>query len=288
MDIEDWYHLAYLDRSQCDVRYSMLDGLEVFLDVLARHHAPASVFCTGEIAASIAPQLRTMLRQGHDIGSHTESHVRPLLLSIDQFDAELETSKRKLEDILGTAVPGFRAPCFSLDDARLERVIRAGHLYDSSRMAFRGNPMYGQLRLESFEKVHPFVFRRGDFFEFQMSTLTVAGKAVPVSGGGYLKSLPWWLMGSLIERYLKDHVLYVLYVHPYELSRRRAPVLPHGLGALKKQRLRVGLGSVEAKLERLIRMLKAQGFAFTTFATLRERLLAADGSQRLTAGRQAC
>ena len=32
IDVEDWYHLDYFDRSACDVSQSLLDGLDVYVD----------------------------------------------------------------------------------------------------------------------------------------------------------------------------------------------------------------------------------------------------------------
>ncbi len=275
MDIEDWYHVGYLDRGTCDERYSMLDGLDVYLELLARHGVRSSFFCTGDVAPSLASRLRDIHHAGHEVGSHTETHRRPLELSVTEFDAELSTSKRKLEDLLGAAVAGFRAPAFSLDDARLARVREAGFLYDSSKIAFRGNPMYGTIRLDGFEQVRPFVFRDGEFVEFEMSTVRVLGQVLPVSGGGYLRLLPWWLMRSLVRKHLATQTLYTLYIHPYELSRRAAPPRPRGLGWTADRRFRTGLGGVEAKLDRLVAELVDHDFAFTTFQELRDGIVAA-------------
>ena len=34
MDIEDWYHLDYFNSNQCDRKYSMLDGIDVYREIL--------------------------------------------------------------------------------------------------------------------------------------------------------------------------------------------------------------------------------------------------------------
>src|SRR3989442_648447 len=36
MDVEDWYHLDYFHRPSCDASCSLLDGLDVYLELLAR------------------------------------------------------------------------------------------------------------------------------------------------------------------------------------------------------------------------------------------------------------
>ena len=33
IDVEDWYHLDYFNREECDTSYSMLVGLDVYIDI---------------------------------------------------------------------------------------------------------------------------------------------------------------------------------------------------------------------------------------------------------------
>ena len=44
MNIEDWYHLDYFDSSKCDKNYSLLDGINVYRDILQKHNIPSSFF----------------------------------------------------------------------------------------------------------------------------------------------------------------------------------------------------------------------------------------------------
>jgi polysaccharide deacetylase family protein (PEP-CTERM system associated) len=278
MDIEDWYHLDYFERGRCDQSYSMLDGLEVYLEFLEHRGLSSSFFWTGELAGSMAPLLRQMKKAGHDIGSHTYTHRRPLTLSSNEFGMELDLSKRTLEDIVGAEVEGFRAPCFSLDDEGLSQVVRAGYRYDSSRIALRDNRRVGRLELQAFRRERDGVFCDGDFFEFELPTQPVLGRNIPVSGGGYLRLLPWTVMRAMVEAYLESHSTYFLYIHPFELSRLPPPPRQNGLGWFRDRRFRGGLGRVEGKLKALVDLLMSRGFEFTTFSKLRRALLLeADG-----------
>ena len=106
------------------------------------------------------------------------------------------------------------------------------------------------------------------FHEFEVSTLPVLGKRLPVSGGGYLRIAPWAIMRPLIQAYVNRNPLYVLYIHPFELSPRPLPATAAKLPY--PQRLRFGLGraGVARKLEKLVRLLKDDGFSFVTFRDL--------------------
>ena len=42
LDVEDWYHLDYFDRTKCNVNYSLLDGLDVYVEILNSLSLPSS------------------------------------------------------------------------------------------------------------------------------------------------------------------------------------------------------------------------------------------------------
>jgi polysaccharide deacetylase family protein (PEP-CTERM system associated) len=275
MDVEDWYHLDYFDRSACDTSASSLDGLDVYADLIAQQAVPSSFFVLGELAAALRQPLTALAAAGHDIGSHGGGHVRPLTMTPAAFAGDVRRAKDVLEDVLGRAATGYRAPCFSLDRARLDVLRECGHLYDSSRIDFRHHRLYGTLDMTGYARVSPNVYRDGSFFEFEVSTLDIAGRTLPVAGGGYIRILPWWLMHRLIDRYLRDNALYVLYIHPFELSRRGTPVEPPGASLATRLRYRAGRSSVADRLRELIDLLRARGFSFTTFSALRNELLSA-------------
>ena len=201
LDIEDWYHLDYFSKKKSDREYSMLDGLDVYRETLASHNILSSYFVLGEIAQPLKTTLREISDQGNDIGSHGLGHQRPLTMGTDAFKFEARSCKENLEDILGKPVMGYRAPCFSLDRKRLDILIDAGFKLDSSRIKFGNHPLYGDLNLDGFQKKSQAIYSSGDFFEFEVSTLPIFGKQIPVSGGGYLRIFPWGIMERLIKKY---------------------------------------------------------------------------------------
>ena len=150
LDIEDWYHLDYFSGKECDRSYSMLDGLDVYREILESYDIPSSYFVLGEIADSLKTNLKELSEQGNDIASHGWGHVRPLTMEVVPFESEIKASKEKLENIIGKQVMGYRAPCFSLDRERLDIVNKVGYKIDSSRIKFTNHPLYGDLNLDGF------------------------------------------------------------------------------------------------------------------------------------------
>lgn len=274
MDIEDWYHLEYFDHSACDRSQSLLDGIHVYRDFLARYGIHSSFFVLGELINPLKNVLFELAMDGHDVGVHGWDHTLPMKMTIDEFSRDLRRSKKELENIIQTLVQGYRAPCFSLNRDRLDQVHAVGFEYDSSRILFSMHPLYGSLDLDGYLKLSPNIYRNDTFFEFQVSSHPFVGRNFPVSGGGYIRIFPWILMRRLINSYLQQNELYVLYIHPFELSPQSSPNLPTGTRWSTRIRFKLGRSSVIGKLSALIDLLMANEFRFITFSMLRKELLA--------------
>ena len=210
LDVEDWYHLDYFDRHQCDTKNSLLDGLDVYVELLDSLSLPSSFFVLGEIAERKVHFFQDLIKAGHDVGSHGWNHKRPMTLSINEFRADLYRSVEIMKEINGERGFGYRAPCFSLDRERLDIVRDCGFAYDSSRIEFGNHPLYGSIDMSGYENLSKMVYQSGNFMEFEATTLTILGKKIPISGGGYLRMFPWLIMKRLIKKYLKNNDLYVL------------------------------------------------------------------------------
>lgn len=273
MDIEDWYHLDYFRDKDCNKSCSLLDGINRFQEIIESYCIPASFFVVGELINVLSGTLRRLDTKGHDLAVHGWNHTRPITMNPQSFRVDVDRSKKELEDALGRRIIGYRAPCFSMDRERLDILREVGFKYDSSRILFGEHPLYKEINLDGFEEMSSNIFRLDNFFEFQVSTLKLGQKHIPVSGGGYLRIFPWALTRKLLNRYLDTDEFYVLYIHPFELSSKPNPPFP--AKAAIKDRLRFGLGrsTVSTKLNSLVRLLKSYGFKFTTFSSLREQIL---------------
>ena len=180
---------------------------------------------------------------------------------------------KPLIEINNKPILGYRAPCFSLDRERLEVVKKAGYMYDSSKIDFGIHPLYENINMTNFNQIQNNIYESDSFIEFEVSTKKFLGKNIPLSGGGYLRLLPWYISKKLIEAYLNSGDLYVLYIHPFELSSALNPLFPTESKWHTKFRFGMGRNTVAAKLSKLIMILKENGYRFTTFSSLRKELL---------------
>ena len=269
MDVEDWYHLYYF-AGKADESYSMMDGFGNYVELLNRNDIKTTFFVLSELADKYKEEIRYAASCGHEIACHGKTHKRPLDLAPAQFESEITEAKAKLEDLVGREVIGYRAPCYGIDNERYDIVRKVGFKYSSSKMNVEGHPLYGEIDLSEFDQPINGIYTKDGMTEFALSTQKVLGKNIAVSGGGWIRLLPWGtLMKPLIKKYLSKDNTYTLYIHPFELSEREMPKV-EGTGFLTNVRARRGLGKVEGRIEQLIKMLGENGYTVVTFNELCE------------------
>ena len=264
MDIEDWHQLYYF-LGKADTNYSMLDGFVNYVDLLNRFDIKTTFFTLSDVADGIKDELKYAVSCGHEIACHGKSHTRPIDFTPEQFREEISEAKSKLEDIVGQEVIGYRAPCYGIDNERYDIVREVGFKYSSSKMDVSGHPLYGELDLNDFDNPMQGIYTKDGMTEFALSTQPILGKDIAVSGGGWIRLLPWsCVMKPLIKKHIKSAQTYTLYIHPFELSKREMPKVPD-TGLLTNIRARRGLGKVDKRIEQLIGMLQKKDFEFVPF-----------------------
>jgi polysaccharide deacetylase family protein (PEP-CTERM system associated) len=273
MDIEDWYHLEYFQRN--GPRHgSMLDGIDRFAAVLQEERVPATFFTVGELTQTLAPDLRQLAAAGHEIAAHGPDHGLLRGVDADDFEVRLRGHKYELEDAVGVPVTGYRAPCFSMERDKLDRLEGLGFRYDSSWIDFDQHPLYGRMDLSDWSVVRPGIHRSpsGGLVEFKVPTIRMLGRQWPVAGGAYFRLLPFAVTAGLVSRYLQNHDTYVFYIHPFECSAVPAPAYPPATSMTTRLRFQVGRSRTLGRVRALIRMMRQQGFSFSTFDAVAKRV----------------
>lgn len=275
VDLEEWYHLDYLKGYPCrESRVRVVPQIFDFLDMLDEEGVKVTFFCVAEIAAENAGILREILRRGHAIGCHGLDHELLTNKDLDTFVEETRRARDMIEAAAGARVTGYRASCFTMERDKLEALRELGFTYDSSKIRFAQHPLYRNLDLAGFERPDDLVYREGDFTEYEIPTLELMGYSIPISGGGYMRLFPFWLLRMLLSLYERKHENFTIYVHPFELTALPLP-LPEGLGRATRFRCLVGRKRNLKKLRKVIRWLKKRGARFTTLEQdRRERGLA--------------
>lgn len=264
VDLEEWYHLDYLDTETCrGTGVRVVPQIFDFLDMLDDEGVKATFFCVGDIAEENADILRELLRRGHSLGCHGWDHTLLTDKSVEQFLEETRMARDAIEAAAGTKITGYRASCFTMERDKLEALRAMGFQYDSSKICFSQHPLYRNLDMTGYYNVEDLIYVREGFVEYEIPTLDIMKWSIPISGGGYLRLFPFWLLRLLLGRYAKDHGNFTIYVHPFELTPMPLP-LPKDLGFGTKFRCLVGRRGNLKKLRRVIRWLNRRGARFIT------------------------
>ena len=138
VDIEEWYHLEYLDSVEEDrQRVKMVPAVFNLLDLLDEYSIKTVFFVLADIAEEYFDILCEIKDRGHEIGWHGYDHRLLHEMSDEEFSYKAREAKEKLEKLLGKGIAkGYRASCFSLNRSKLDVLKNLGYVYDSSYIRF--------------------------------------------------------------------------------------------------------------------------------------------------------
>ena len=192
--------------------------------------------------------VRDIVARGHELASHGHAHLRASEQSRDEFRADVEGARRRLEDIGSVAVRGYRAPSFSIGRGNLwafDCIAEAGYAYSSSVYPVR-HDHYGM------PDAPRFAYRtHNGLLELPITTTRLLTRNLPAGGGGYFRLLPYRASRWAIERVNRvDRQPAIFYFHPWEMDADQPR--PSGLPAKSRFRHYHNLQRMEPRLGRLL------------------------------------
>jgi polysaccharide deacetylase family protein (PEP-CTERM system associated) len=255
IDVEDWFQVENLrkgiGRESWNTQFLRVHrNIDLMLEILARQSTIATFFVLGWIAEHAPSVVRHITAQGHEVACHGYGHQLLYDLTPDEFRCDIRRAKALLEDLVGRAVIGYRAPSFSITDWSLEILIDEGFKYDSSLFPVIMHDRYGKLGFGRSD-VGPIREIRPGFYEVLLSCYSFLSANIPWAGGGYFRAIPYPVFCRGIRRIIADSGLYCFYIHPWELDPRQPRVT--GIGRFHRIRHYINLAKTEERFERLLR-----------------------------------
>ncbi|MCK5012754.1 MAG: DUF3473 domain-containing protein [Candidatus Omnitrophica bacterium] len=223
IDLEEWFQVTnfekVINRSDWE-RYPLRASnvMSILLDIFAEHNVRATFFTLGWVAQRYPKLIRRIHQAGHEIASHGYDHRLVTTMTPSEFRAQLLQSKDILEQILSSAVNGYRAPSYSFCNDTywvVDELLEAGFLFDSSIFPF-GPRRHPKLCVSRFPCLLP--GKKGDLAEYPLSTLDWGGLNVPIAGGGYFRLLPYNIIWMGIRRLNYQRKAAIMYFHPWEFD----------------------------------------------------------------------
>jgi polysaccharide deacetylase family protein (PEP-CTERM system associated) len=221
------------------------------IDQLAERDIRATFFIVGRIAEHNPGLIRAIHRAGHEVAAHGWDHQRVHNHTPEAFRNDVRLCKDALEQVIGEAVVGYRAPTFSVVGQTawaIDVLTESGMLYDSSIYPIR-HDRYGVPGAPR----SPFLVRgfERELLELPPATLRVFTFLIPVGGGGYFRLLPLsWMERAIAQlRRTSQHSAVTLYFHPWEFDPAQ-PRLP--LPRLSRFRTYTGIEHTRERLQILL------------------------------------
>jgi peptidoglycan/xylan/chitin deacetylase (PgdA/CDA1 family) len=107
-------------------------GCQKILDLFDQFKIKTTFFVATEFAQQHPATIHRVIRAGHELASHSCSHVRFDRLESVKRSFEIDESKRFLEERFGILVKGFRSPGNLIEKDHFLLLKKAGYQYDSS------------------------------------------------------------------------------------------------------------------------------------------------------------
>lgn len=272
IDVEDYFQVSAFERvspaetwDSCESR--VVANTERILHLLEAVNVNATFFILGWVAERYPDLVRQIAAAGHEVASHGYGHQRIGHLDRGEFRCDVRRSKEILENLIGRDVLGYRAPSYSISHQTpwaFDELLEAGYLYDSSIFPVK-HDFYG---MSDWPRFAGLAVKGGNgqwqpaesgqtsseqqaMMELPITTLCLAGKNLPISGGGYFRLLPYVASRWGLRRINQvDKQPFVFYLHPWEFD----PDQPRMVGAGLKSRFRhyLNLHKTQGRFKRLL------------------------------------
>ena len=255
VDVEDWFQVGafegVIDRDSWDGLSGRVErNCDAILEMFDEADVKATFFTLGWVAQRQPALLRRIAEAGHELASHGWDHARVHTMDRASFAADLDKSRKAIEDAAGVEVIGYRAPSFSIDQRTpwaYMALAEQGFTYSSS-VAPITHDHYG------WREAPRFAFRPlpwSGLLEIPVTTAEFAGRRLAAGGGGFFRVLPYafsrWAIRQVNNR---DGRPAVFYFHPWEID----PQQPRVTNASMRSKLRhyTNLDVMAEKLKQLV------------------------------------
>ena len=240
VDVEDYHNVVARDWLDVEVSptHAVVANTNRLLGLFSQYNARATFFILGEVAETYPQLVRDIAGAGHELGVHGYRHRQVFKMTPEEFRREISTAKSLVEDAAGEEAPGHRAPAFSITpDTRwaFGVLADAGFRFDSSVFPIAGR-RYGWPGFPP--GIHEMTLDSGrTIIEVPMSTVSIAGRALPACGGGYLRHFPLAITRWAV-RHIQRRRPAIVYLHPYEIESTSKTPDVSSLSPDKARRLR--------------------------------------------------
>lgn len=250
LDLEEWYHLDYFKDFNLKKEDQFIHELNEFFDVLDDYGIKITIFTLAEIAEKDPNLILNLSERGHEIACHGLDHELLTNKSNELFENQTIKAKNIIEAITNKKVIGYRASCFSMDREKLDILKKIGFVYDSSYIRFIQHSLYNELNLEGFTEVDNLIYKKDEFYEFELPTIKFYKYQLPISGGGYFRIFPRFIYNYFFKQFKLKNKNFNFYIHPFEVVEKK--FIPGNIPFKYKLRYNIGRKGNLRKFKRFL------------------------------------
>ena len=254
VDVEDYFQVSAFEEvinkdSWGSQQLRVGQNTHRLLDLFAEHNVKSTFFTLGWVAKRCPEVIKRIVSEGHELASHGLEHQRATTMTRTQFEKDVYDSKAILEDVSGSAIKGYRAPSFSVNDSNTwvyEVLVEQGFIYSSSTYPIEhdlyGVPSWPRFKYQRVEGIT----------ELPIPTIRKKNTNVGIGGGGFFRLYPYWLSKKRILSFMESETApYSFYFHPWEID----PEQPYIKNANWRSKFRhyINLSRMESKIEMLLK-----------------------------------
>jgi polysaccharide deacetylase family protein (PEP-CTERM system associated) len=265
VDVEDWFHIPGSPKGQNLAEWKAFPSyvsknFRIMLEIFAAKKVRVTCFFLGWVAEHFPELVQEARNQGHEIACHGYSHGLAYEMTPEEFLDDICKAKHIIEDITGSPVLGYRAPCFSVTKDTpwfFDKLLEAGYQFDSS--VFPADHRFGGLKTSNWNP-NEIETASGRIAEFPITVARAFGRPMCFFGGGYLRLFPYPLIKKMGMQVLEEGRPIIFYVHPREIDpgHPRLPMKP-----VAQFKSYVNLSTTRSKIEKIL-----DDFTFTTFGEM--------------------
>ncbi|MGE5473077.1 MAG: polysaccharide deacetylase family protein [Ignavibacteriales bacterium] len=102
------------------------NDIPIILDTLKKENVKATFFLVGEWLNKYPNQSKAIAGGGHDVGNHSDSHLRMSQLSVSSIRNDIINANTKIEKLTGQKCLLFRAPYGDYDERLVKVAMEQG------------------------------------------------------------------------------------------------------------------------------------------------------------------
>ena len=287
IDLEEWFHVCEVSTPYDDPRTwksaasCVVKDTEVIMRLLDEAKSRATFLSVGWLAEHHPDLIKRLSDAGHEIGCHTHFHRLVYTLSPEEFERDITRALGALRDVSGQPVVTFRAPGFSIKREcfwAYPILRRHGVTVDVSIVPATRD--HGGI--DAFSR-DPFLLHteEGTLKVFPMSIMSVFGRRIQFSGGGYLRLFTTPMIRYGFRQNHRAGRPVMTYIHPREINPRQPRLT---LPRMKGFKYYVNIHTTEEKLRMMLKTYRfgtvsdtiAQVKSFPSYQLLNGDIIPAD------------